>query len=152
MGGLFAELVELLERLTARAGRHTVGANLAWLAAQFIASPAVPLAREAVATEADPSPPAHAHHGMGDLEAAVGRYLAAEQGAGRVLADLDTGPIGALAAGAIHNLVVAGAAWPLPSEGGPTTTDGRARHCDRALTSPEPPTTYISTPKRRTDV
>ncbi len=111
-----AELVELLDRLMDRAGRYTVGANLAWFANQFIASPAAPLVREAAATEQDSGSPPESHHGMEGLEAAVGRYLSAEQERSRVRPDVDTEAIGALVAAAVHNLVLAGAGWPRPSE------------------------------------
>lgn len=111
-----AELVDLLERLMGRAGRYTVGANLAWFATQFTASPAAPLVREVAATGQDTGSPSGSDHGMEGLEAAVGRYLAAEQGQSRVRDDVDTEAIGALVAAAVHNLVLAGAGWPRPSE------------------------------------
>jgi AcrR family transcriptional regulator len=109
------ELVGVLDTLMARAGRHTVGANLAWFADQFLDSPAVPLVREAISTDEGDVVPSERHGDMGDLEAALGRYLAAEQEQGRVRPDVETAAIGAIVAGAIHNLFVAGAAWPRPS-------------------------------------
>lgn len=109
------DLVDLLAQLMTRAGRYSVGANLAWFASQFIDSPAVPLVREVVATGEPAGAPTDSHHEMGDLEAAIGRYLAAEQDLGRVRDDVDTESVGSLVAGAIHNLVVAGAAWPRPT-------------------------------------
>ena len=110
------ELVGLIERLMARAGRFTVGANLAWFATHFAASPVAPLVREVAASEQDIASPSGADHGMDGLEEAVGRYLAAEQEHSRVRADVDAEAIGALVAAAVHNLVVAGAGWPRVSE------------------------------------
>lgn len=111
-----AELVELLERLMERAGRYSVGANLAWFATQFVASPAAPLVREALANDAGSDSPSGSDHSMEGLEEAVGRYLAVEQEHSRVRADVDAESVGALVAAAIHNLVLAGAGWPKPSE------------------------------------
>jgi AcrR family transcriptional regulator len=109
------ELDGVIESLMARAGRHSVGANLAWFADEFLASPAAPLVREEIANATDMADLHGSAAGMHDLEAALGRYLAAERDASRVRADVDVDEIGALVAGAIHNLVVAGAAWPRPS-------------------------------------
>jgi AcrR family transcriptional regulator len=109
------ELDGVITTLVSRAGRHSVGANLAWFADRFLASPAAPLVREEIATDGDTVGPHGSHLGMNDLEVALGRYLATEQDAGRVRSDVDVEEIGALVAGAIHNLVVAGAAWPRPS-------------------------------------
>jgi AcrR family transcriptional regulator len=107
------ELDLIITELHARAGRHTVGANLAWFASRFLESPAAPLVREEVAVDAHAAS-GHGHE-MTDLEAAVGRYLAAEQETGRVRAGVDTHEVGALVGGAVHNLVVAGASWPVPT-------------------------------------
>lgn len=108
------ELHTLLASLSSRVGKYSVGANLAWFADRFLASPAAPLVREEIALESDVASLHPSSSGMNGLESALGDYLAGEQDAGRIRLDIETHEIGALVAGAIHNLVVAGAAWPRP--------------------------------------
>jgi hypothetical protein len=83
-------------------------------------STAAPLARElhsddqllgSVAGAADA-----AGVGPTGLVSAFGRYLVAEQLAGRVAEHVDTDAIAFLLAGALHNLLIAGPAWPRPNE------------------------------------
>jgi hypothetical protein len=53
--------------------------------------------------------------GPGSLEGGITDYLAAEQKAGRIDGDIDTAAFGFVIAGAIHNLIMSGDAWPRPS-------------------------------------
>jgi hypothetical protein len=50
------------------------------------------------------------------LEALLTDYLSAEQQAGRVSPEVDTGAFGFVLAGAIHHLVVMGDVYPRPSK------------------------------------
>jgi len=108
------------EELVATAGRGTVGDNLTHFAEAILDSPAAPLARElhsddqllgSVTGAAD-----EAGVGPTGLVSVLGRYLVAEQQAGRVAGDVDTDAIAFLLAGALHNLLIAGPAWPRPSQ------------------------------------
>jgi len=107
------------EELVERAGTGTVGGNLTRFAATFLDSPAVGLADELLADEAARRSLAAAAHNTGigpaDFPRVVGEYLAAEQAAGRVAPEVDTDAIGFLVAGAVHNLLAAGEAWPRPT-------------------------------------
>jgi len=126
-GELVLELVHAeLERLRAagcelveRAGEHTLDANLAWFARAILDSPAVALASEIIADETLSARFAADVHdtatGPADFGAAFSDYLAAEQQIGRVAAEVDVEAHGFLLAGAIHNLVVSGPAYPRPS-------------------------------------
>ncbi|HEX6419699.1 MAG TPA: TetR family transcriptional regulator [Acidimicrobiales bacterium] len=118
---LRAELASIRDdalALAARAGTGTVGGNLAWFALRLLDSPAVALAREVI------DDPTLAHAVTADAHGEVAgptafdvwfaEYLAAEQRAGRVQADVDVGAIGYLIAGAVHNLIVTGATHPRP--------------------------------------
>jgi len=50
------------------------------------------------------------------LVSVLGRYLVAEPQAGRVAGDVDTDAIAFLLACALHNLLIAGPAWPHPKQ------------------------------------
>jgi AcrR family transcriptional regulator len=107
------------DELIERAGRGRLGGNLAWFAEFFLDSPAVALADEVVA---DPELAQifaarfhHSHAGPAVVERGFASYLATEQAAGRVRADVDVAAFGFLIGGAIHNLVMSGAAYPQPS-------------------------------------
>ncbi len=115
----FGELASRFEQLAQRAGSHTVGGNLAWIADVMLDSPAVALAHApepdhdvagAVADTVE-----RPEMGPAAFVAAVESYLAAEQSAGRVREDVDTRAFAFVIAGAIHNLVVAGDGYPRPS-------------------------------------
>lgn len=105
--------------LVDRAGTGTVGGNLMWFAEVFLDSPAVPLTQELLADESLRRSVAASAHGAGmgpsGLPRVLSRYLAAEKAAGRVTTDVDEGAFGFLLAGSLHNLLVAGEAWPRPS-------------------------------------
>jgi len=112
-------LREASDELLARAGTATVGANLMWYAEVVLDSPAVALAREllndealmrSVAASAD-----HTGFGPAAFPQIITRYLTAEQQAGRVAGQVDTDAFGFLIASTLHNLLVAGDAWPKPS-------------------------------------
>lgn len=117
-----AELDRLAEagrELIERSGTGRVGGNLAWFAGCILDSSAVALASQIMADQALATAFAAKVHdtaiGPADFGAAFAGYLAAEQRAGRVGADADTGAFGFVLAGAIHNLVVSGPAYPRPS-------------------------------------
>jgi AcrR family transcriptional regulator len=108
------------EELVATAGRGSVVDNLTRFAEAILDSPAAPLARElhsddqllgSVTGAADA-----AGVGPTGLVSALGRYLVAEQHAGRVAGHVDTDAIAFLLAGALHNLLIAGPAWPRPNK------------------------------------
>lgn len=115
----FERLGAAYEELVARAGTATVGANLAWFAGVLLDSPAVALVHEVFAdpalTEAVAARVHESGIGPGAFETAFTRYLAAEKVTGRVAGDIDEAAFGFLLAGAVHNLVVSGEAWPRPS-------------------------------------
>jgi AcrR family transcriptional regulator len=107
------------DELIERAGGETVGGNLAWFAAVLLDSPAVALSQELLTDEElRQSVTASAHDtGIGPAEfpRVLSRYLAAEKQAGRVAPDVDEDAFGFLIAGALHNLLIAGEAWPRPT-------------------------------------
>jgi AcrR family transcriptional regulator len=107
------------DELVGRAGTGTVGGNLMWFAEVFLDSPAVALAPELLADEAlVQSVTASAHDtGIGPtaFPSILSGYLAAEKQAGRVARDVEEDAFGFLLAGALHNLLVAGEAWPRPT-------------------------------------
>jgi AcrR family transcriptional regulator len=115
----FERLAAAHHELTERAGTATVGANLTWFAELLLDSPAVGLAHEVFADEATAkSISARVHEsgvGPASFEAAFASYLAAEKQAGRVAPSTDHAAFGFLLAGAIHNLIMSGDAWPQPS-------------------------------------
>jgi AcrR family transcriptional regulator len=110
--GVYDQLVE-------RAGTATVGGNLAWFAEELRAAPAVALAHEVVGDEsmhhAFTAMADHTGAGPAVWEDVIARYLAAEQRADRVDRSVDTKAFGFLVAGAIHNLIMSGDAYPPPS-------------------------------------
>jgi AcrR family transcriptional regulator len=115
----FERLAGLRAALLDRAGRGTVGANVAWFAEQLLASPSVALAREVAG---DPDLAAafagmvtNTGEGPGDWESAFRAYLLAERGLGRVRSDVDEAAVAFLFAGAIHNLIMSGDAYPHPT-------------------------------------
>ncbi|MFW6078360.1 MAG: TetR/AcrR family transcriptional regulator [Gemmatimonadota bacterium] len=116
----FRRLMDAFEEWIDGAGRGTVGGNLARYARLLLDSPAVTLARE-MAHDAELSDAmnerAEESGVVAALEAAVTRYLAAERELGRVDRDVDVGAFGFLIAGAVHNLLVSGDAYPRPSVG-----------------------------------
>jgi AcrR family transcriptional regulator len=114
-----AELQRLAEAavdLRSRVGTATVGENLTWFSSLLLDSPAVGLVHEILGDA--PTPAMAREHldggGVGGFEGAYDAYLVLEQAEGRVRADVDTRAFAFLLAGAAHNLVVAGAAWPRP--------------------------------------
>lgn len=114
-----ARLAAAGDELIARAGAATVADNLAWYAELILGSPAVALAGEVMAdetlTEAFTAKAHQTGAGPGSFETAVSGYLTAEQQAGRVDGDVDPDALGFLIAGAVHNLVMSGPAYPRPS-------------------------------------
>ena len=115
----FGRIAAAADELVARAGRSSVGANLAWFAGLILDSPAVALAKEAIAHEGlSERITAHVHEtgsGPAAFESAFAAYLAAEKQQGRVDANVDERAFAFLLAGAVHNLVVSGDAWPRPT-------------------------------------
>jgi AcrR family transcriptional regulator len=115
----FERLGDAYDELASRAGTATVGANLAWFADLLLASPAVALVHEVFADETLAKAVTSRVHetgvGPAAFEAVLARYLAAEKGAGRVAPDIDEKAFGFVLAGAIHNLVMSGDAWPQPT-------------------------------------
>lgn len=115
----FQRLGSAYDDLAARAGTATVGANLTWFAELLLNSPAVALAHEIFADEVlAKAVTARVHEtgiGPAAFETAFARYLASEKQAGRVAPDIDENAFGFLLAGAIHNLIMSGDAWPRPT-------------------------------------
>jgi AcrR family transcriptional regulator len=115
----FARLQATFGEVVAAAGTGTVAANLARWARALLSSPATALAHE---VGHDPELAAAVEAVAGDsgvvvaVEHTVVDYLAAEKRAGRVRGDVDERAFGFLIAGAVHNLLVAGEAYPRPSE------------------------------------
>jgi AcrR family transcriptional regulator len=107
------------EELLTRAATGTVSRNLTWYAEVILDSPAVALAPEIGSDQTlSEAVTAQVHNtgiGPGEFETAFAGYLAAEQRAGRVAAEVDTDAFGFLLAGAIHNLIMSGDAWPQPT-------------------------------------
>lgn len=117
----FARLDAARDQLVARAGTGPLADNLAWFAELMLDSPAVALAREIFADETLTEAVAARVHetgaGPGSFEATFASYLAAEQQPGRVAPEVDADAVGFLLAGAVHNLVVSGPAYPGPTRG-----------------------------------
>ena len=115
----FARLQAAFDELISRAGTATVGANLASFADLLFDSPAVALVPEVLADETLAKAGIHeAHRGGGGpatLEIALADYLTAEKRTGRVDPGVDAAAFGFLLAGALHNLIVSGDAYPRPS-------------------------------------
>jgi AcrR family transcriptional regulator len=106
------------ESLLTRAGSYTVGDNLMWFASIVLNSPAAPLAQELHADDQRLASATKAAERTGlspaSFPALLADYLTAEQRAGRVRDNIDCHAFGFLIAGAIHNLLIAGPAWPRP--------------------------------------
>ena len=115
----FTRLGEAYAELATRAGNGTVGANLAWFADLLLSSPAVALAHEVFADETlAKAVTARVHEtgiGPAAFETVLARYIAAEKRTGRVAPDIDEKAFGFVLAGAIHNLIMSGEAWPQPT-------------------------------------
>ncbi len=106
------------ETLINRAGNYTVGDNLIWFASIVLNSPAAPLAQELHADDQrlESANRVAERTGLGPagFPAVLADYLTAEQRAGRVRDNIDCEAFGFLIAGALHNLLIAGPAWPRP--------------------------------------
>lgn len=115
----FTQLRAAQQELADRAGTRTVATNLAWFADLLLDSPAVALVQEVVADEGlSKAVAAQVHEtgvGPGDFESVFAGYLAGEKRARRVAPDVDENALGFFVAGAVHNLIVAGDAWPKPT-------------------------------------
>lgn len=116
----YARLRDAFAEIIACAGTGSVGGNLGRYAEILLASPAVSLAPElhrdealskAVDEEAVEAGLVNA------VESTVVRYLAAEKRLGRVASGVDEHAFGFLIAGAVHNLLHAGSAYPHPGIG-----------------------------------
>jgi AcrR family transcriptional regulator len=106
------------ESLLTRAGSYTVGDNLIWFASIVLNSPAAPLAQELHADDQRLESATKVAERTGlsptSFPALLADYLTAEQRAGRVRDNIDCQAFGFLIAGALHNLLIAGPAWPRP--------------------------------------
>jgi AcrR family transcriptional regulator len=106
------------ESLLTRAGSYTVGDNLIWFASIVLNSPAAPLAQELHADDQRLESATKVAERTGlspaSFPALLADYLTAEQRAGRVRDNIDCQAFGFLIAGAMHNLLIAGPAWPRP--------------------------------------
>jgi AcrR family transcriptional regulator len=106
------------ETLLNRAGTYTVGDNLIWFASIVLNSPAAPLAQELHADDQRLESANRVAERTGlrpaSFPAVLADYLTAEQRAGRVRDNIDCEAFGFLIAGALHNLLIAGPAWPRP--------------------------------------
>ena len=104
------------ESLLTRAGKHTVGDNLSWFASIVLNSPAAPLAQELHADDQHLRSATRVAEQTGlspaSFPAVLADYLTVEQRAGRVKDNIDCEAFGFLIAGALHNLLIAGPAWP----------------------------------------
>jgi len=117
----FARIRAEMESIVSAAGSRTVGSNLARWALVLLRTPAIALANEddphgriRAATEA-----AAGRTGIVPaIESTVVAYLAAEKELGRVARHVDERAFGFLVAGAVHNLLVSGEAYPRPSRRG----------------------------------
>lgn len=115
----FVRLGSAFDELSRRAGTRTVAANLSWFAELLLDSPAVGLVGEILTDDTLSKSIAARAHTTGDgpaaFESVIAQYLAAEKSVGRVARDVDHAAIAFLVAGAVHNLIVSGDAWPRPS-------------------------------------
>jgi AcrR family transcriptional regulator len=109
------------DELVAAAGTGTVAGNLMRFAEVFLDSPAVALAQELLSDDGLRESMAETAEatGMGpaSFPQVLSRYLEAEQRAGRVAHDVEASAFGFLVASSLHNLLVAGDAWPRPTRG-----------------------------------
>ncbi|MBX6333170.1 MAG: TetR/AcrR family transcriptional regulator [Gemmatimonadaceae bacterium] len=116
----YARLRDAFAKVIASAGTGTVGGNLGRYAEALLASPAVSLAPELHSDEAlrkAVDEEAVEAGLVGAVESTVVQYLAAEKRLGRVAPDVDERAFGFLIAGAVHNLLHAGTAYPNPGIG-----------------------------------
>lgn len=117
----YARLRDAFAELIASAGTGTVGGNLGRYAEILLESPVVSLAPELHRDEAlskavdDEAVEAGL---VTAVESTVVQYLTAEKRLGRVAADVDESAFGFLVAGAVHNLLASGPAYPDPGIGG----------------------------------
>ena len=111
-------LVAAGDQLVARAGEQDVEANLAWYAGAILDSPAVALASQVMADRSLADRFAQEAHqagkGPGGFQEAFARYLGSEQDRRRVAVEVDVDAVAFFLAGAVHNLVVSGPAYPRP--------------------------------------
>jgi AcrR family transcriptional regulator len=115
----FERLRAASDELVERVGAGTVAGNLAWFAEVILDSTAVALAPEVVSDDslsrAITAKVRGTGIGPGVFEAGFAGYLAAERRTGRIDAAVDTEAFGFLIAGAVHNLIMSGQAWPRPT-------------------------------------
>jgi AcrR family transcriptional regulator len=115
----FGRLRVASEEFVGRAGTGTVASNLAWFAERLLDSPAVALSQEVSADEALSKAVTVKVHdtgiGPGAFELGFAAYLAAEKKAGRIDHAVDADAFAFLIAGAVHNLIMSGEAWPRPT-------------------------------------
>jgi AcrR family transcriptional regulator len=107
------------DELVERVGTGTLATNLTWYAEVILDSTAVALAPEVASHDQLSKTFAAKVHGTGVgpgvFEIGFTNYLAAEKQAGRIRRDVETDAFGFLIAGAIHNLIMSGEAWPRPT-------------------------------------
>jgi hypothetical protein len=112
-------LAEASEALQRRVGTSSLASKLSWFAEVLLDSPAVVLVPEVMVDHhVSEAFTVDAHHrGIGPplFETAIAAYLVSEQRGGRIRADADTAAFAFVLAGAVHNLVMFGPAWPRPS-------------------------------------
>lgn len=115
----FRRLADAYEETVGRAGTATVAANLTRFAELLLDSPAVALVQEIHDDEQLGKAVSSSVHATGIGPATIGltiaRYITAEKHAARVDPDVDADAVAFLLAGAIHNLMVSGDAWPRPN-------------------------------------
>lgn len=132
----FDRLRAAFDEVVAAAGSKTVGRNLARWASILLESPAIALADEAGSDDRFNTAIEAAAGETGvvsALEATVVDYLAAEKQLCRVAPTVDEHAFGFLIAGAIHNLLASGEAYPRPTK---KQLDGMLRSVAAALAPP----------------
>lgn len=115
----FRRLRAAFDDIVAAAGTATVADNLARWAATLLGSPAVGVAHgvdDAPGLAAAVDAAAGESGVVAALERSVADYLAAEKRLGRVAPEVDERAFGFLVAGAVHNLLASGDAYPRPSD------------------------------------
>lgn len=115
----FHRLRAAFDDIVAAAGTATVADNLARWATMLLGSPAVGVAHDvgdAPALGAAVDAAAGESGVVAALERSLVDYLAAEKRLGRVAPEVDEGAFGFLVAGAVHNLLASGDAYPRPSD------------------------------------
>ena len=114
----FARLRAAFDEIVAAAGTRTVAANLTRWAGLLLDSPAIVLAHEAD-TDRDLMKAIEVAAGESGvvkaIESTVVAYLGEEKRIGRVDQRVDERAFGFLIAGAVHNLLASGDAYPRPS-------------------------------------